>query len=530
MNHDRGQLGFIAPEPGDLAPLFPGYEIHDLIATGGMGAVYRAVQKSLDRTVALKILPMEFSEDIAFCQGFEAEAKAMARLNHPNLIGVHDFGEVNGMLFIVMEFVQGKSIYHSANGVAIHPLEVIRLITGVCNGLSHAHENGILHRDIKPANILLTLQAEPKIGDFGLARPVERKSKAGEVVFGTPGYTAPEVLNAPETVDHRADLFSVGVLLHELLTGKLPAVDPRPASMICGCDPRFDAIIRRATHPLPANRYFSAKQIAEELQGISTIRPIVSRATMSGMEKSEDSRYLVSNATMIGTAKQGMFPPPQRARDISGLVEGKSEKLIWIGTFVVILIIVFSWDTFSNRQPSSEGGGKPTVKPAVAGSSEGQSDLSASSAGLQAIPPAQPPVRPSASSGLGSNSKIIEPSTEAKLPGNDTTPVYNATDLPALLSNYNQRVTVRGLVLESRTVAGGRMRILNFTENRTDSVAVVMDIDVPGGATDQKLQSCIGKNIQFSGIVAGASSDLAIMVRSLADLKIMEGKPAMGLE
>ncbi len=271
---------FTAPAISQLAPLFPGYEIESLIATGGMGAVYCAVQKSLDRTVAIKILPHEFSNDQAFCQSFEAEAKAMARLNHPNLIGVYDFGEVNGMLFIIMEYVPGQSVFHSSNGIAIDPMEVIRLLSGICNGLAHAHENGILHRDIKPSNILLDLNAEPKIGDFGLARPVDRKVLEGEEIFGTPHYTAPEVVNAPQTVNQRADIFSVGVMLHELLTGKLPADDPRPASAIIHCDPRFDTIIRKATNPTPELRYSSAAEITRDLQTIaSSAGPRVLRTT-----------------------------------------------------------------------------------------------------------------------------------------------------------------------------------------------------------------------------------------------------------
>lgn len=259
---------FEAPEPADLAALFPAYEIERLIAVGGMGAVYRAVQKSLDRTVAIKILPMELTGDADFRTSFEAEAKAMARLNDPNLIGVYDFGEVNGMLYIVMEYVSGESLFHTAHGIAIDPTEVIRLVSGICTGLAHAHNNGILHRDIKPSNILLTQEGAPKIGDFGLARPIEVKTQQGEVIFGTPGYTAPEVLSAPQSVDHRADIFSVGVLLHELLTGKLPGDDPRSASAIVHCDVRFDAIIRRATAPIPAARYASATQITAALQAL----------------------------------------------------------------------------------------------------------------------------------------------------------------------------------------------------------------------------------------------------------------------
>ena len=265
---DSSQIIFQAPEIDQLAPLFPAYHIECLIATGGMGAVYRAVQKSLDRTVAIKILPREFSQDPNFCTIFEAEAKSMARLNHPNLIGVYDFGEVNGMLFIIMEFVPGQSLFHSTQAQAIDPKEVMRLISAICSGLAHAHENGIIHRDIKPSNILLDLQNEPKIGDFGLAHPVGTGHQEGAQIYGTPGYTAPEVVNNPKSVNHRADIFSIGVLLHELLTGKLPADDPRPASQIAHCDLRFDAIIRRATAEVPEARYANAHQIIADISNI----------------------------------------------------------------------------------------------------------------------------------------------------------------------------------------------------------------------------------------------------------------------
>ena len=333
MNEPSFPTGFVAPEASELAPLFPGYDIHDLIATGGMGAVYRAVQKSLDRTVALKILPMEFSEDAEFCAGFAAEAKAMARLNHPNLISVYDFGSVNGMLFIVMEFVPGKSIYHSANGVAIDPLVVIRLVTGICHGLAHAHENGILHRDIKPSNILLTTNAEPKIGDFGLARPIERKSEAGEMIFGTPGYTAPEVMEAPQSVDHRADLFSVGVLLHELLTGKLPKADERSASMISGCDIQFDPIIRRAIDPETANRYTSAAEIASDLQSIAS-SPVTGPMAKAG-------------ATPSGRAPRPAAPRHAPATQ----AKRKLINVSWIGPVIALAVIGYCIHTFLTREP-----------------------------------------------------------------------------------------------------------------------------------------------------------------------------------
>ena len=270
---DHSQILFQAPEIDDLAPLFPTYHIESLIAVGGMGAVYKAVQKSLDGPVAIKILPQEFSRDPNFCTGFEAEAKSMACLNHPNLIGVYDFGEVNGMLFIIMEYVAGQSLFHYAHGHRLAQDDVIQIMVGVCQGLAHAHENGIVHRDIKPSNVLLDQNKEPKIGDFGLARPVGKDHVPGAQIYGTPGYTAPEVINAPLSVNHRADIFSIGVLIHELITGRLPADDPRPASRIVGCDPRFDEIIRRATDPSPELRYPNAHLLLGEILKIQ--QPIV---------------------------------------------------------------------------------------------------------------------------------------------------------------------------------------------------------------------------------------------------------------
>lgn len=272
---------FEAPQPEHLADLFPSYVIHRLIACGGMGAVYHATQLSLDREVAIKILPREFTDNDAFRAGFEAEAKSMAKLNHPNLVSVYDFGEADRMLYIIMEYVAGKSLYHSAHGHAVDPAEAIRITIDIARGLSHAHHHGILHRDIKPSNILLDAQVSPKIGDFGLARHEEIQTQEGDEIFGTPGYTAPEAVRPPFIIDHRADIFSLGVLLHELLTGKLPEADPRPASQIARTDPRLDAVIRRACNPNPALRHKGADEFAGELEKISrtALRTIMSGNT-----------------------------------------------------------------------------------------------------------------------------------------------------------------------------------------------------------------------------------------------------------
>lgn len=315
---------FEAPDPSWLTPLFPGYSIDCLIATGGMGAVYRAVQLSLDRPVAIKILPREFGQDQEFRENFETEAKTMARLNHPNLIGVYDFGEVEGMLFIVMEFVPGKTLFHSAHGMAVAQEEAARIVVGVCEALAHAHEHGILHRDIKPGNILLDQQARPKIGDFGLARAMGVAVKDGETIFGTPNYTAPEVLKFPNLVDARADVFSVGVVFHELLTGKLPAADPRPPSAIAGSHPKYDPIIRRATHPSPELRFASAAELAREIKA----------ATASVTASAARAR-----APMPVT---GGGVRPQPFRGTVGIPAKSSGAGVVVGTFAVAVALVIA--------------------------------------------------------------------------------------------------------------------------------------------------------------------------------------------
>jgi serine/threonine protein kinase len=291
---------FEAPTVEHLAELFPAYDIVGLIAVGGMGAVYQAVQRSLERSVAIKVLPREFSADESFRESFGTEAKTMGRLNHPNLIGIYDFGEVEGMFYIIMEYVSGGSLYHATDGDPIDPVEAGRIITAVCDGLAHAHEHGVLHRDIKPANILLDQQARPKIGDFGLARAIGHHEDGSETVFGTPHYTAPEVLNRPTAVDARADVFSVGVVLHELLTGKVPAADPRPPSMICGCDIAFDAIVRNATNPLPELRYPTVAAMAADLHAL--VDPLTRGALP------------VAGAPVRGAKRPGGAPIRQAAR------------------------------------------------------------------------------------------------------------------------------------------------------------------------------------------------------------------------
>lgn len=252
---------FELPEIDSIAGLLPAFEFDCLIAQGGMGAVYKARQRSLDRDVAIKILPRELGDDPLFRSSFQAEARAMARLSHPNLIRIYDSGDLDGLLYIVMEYVAGNSLFHSAHRKAIDSKQAVEIVHAVCLGLSHAHENEIIHRDIKPANILLTQKCEPKIGDFGLARCT--RTDADGLAMGASAYMAPEVVNHPERGDPQSDVFAIGMVLRELLTGIPAGTDDAAPPVIS--DPGLAAICRKATHADPASRYPDAASLAGQL-------------------------------------------------------------------------------------------------------------------------------------------------------------------------------------------------------------------------------------------------------------------------
>ncbi len=272
---------FEAPTPEALSTLLPAYHFTAFIAQGGMGAVYKAKQIALDRDVAVKVLPRELGDDPIFRESFETEAKAMGRLNHPNLIGVYDFGSIDGMLYIVMEYVNGKSLYHSAYNMAVEPGQAAAIVKGICDGLAHAHDNGVIHRDIKPANILLNEKIIPKIGDFGLARP--HWAEGPGLIMGTPGYTAPEIYDNPEHADRRTDIYAVGVILFELMTGQRPDESGELPSALVNCDKRLDAIFKKATDPDPNRRYATAEEMSRDLESWADKEP--EAASLRTMQK-----------------------------------------------------------------------------------------------------------------------------------------------------------------------------------------------------------------------------------------------------
>ena len=200
-----------------------GYEIKQLIATGGMAAIYRAVNVTTGQTVAIKILHGHLAQDRDFITRFEREARAAADLKHENIIDIIGYGETEGVYYIAMEFVEGKSLKELINAVKFMPHDVALAIAyEICQGIEHAHQKGVVHRDIKPANILITNNGLLKISDFGLAQAQDLTSiTVTGAIVGTPAYMSPEQA-AGKRIDTRSDLFSLGVVLYEMITGSKP--------------------------------------------------------------------------------------------------------------------------------------------------------------------------------------------------------------------------------------------------------------------------------------------------------------------
>ncbi len=267
---------FDPPTPEELAEKFPQLEILELIGQGGMSAVYKARQPKLDRTVALKTLAPQLVQDAAFAERFSREARTLAKLSHPHIVGIHDFGEADGLYYFVMEYVDGATLREVMRAGRLSAADALGLVPQLCDALQFAHEAGIVHRDIKPENILLDHAGNVKIADFGLAKLIAPDRADGVsltisgAVVGTPAYMAPEQIEHPLEVDHRADIYSLGVVFYELLTGELPLGRFVPPSRKVEVDVRVDEVVLKALEKEPRLRYQQVSEVRAEVDNISS--------------------------------------------------------------------------------------------------------------------------------------------------------------------------------------------------------------------------------------------------------------------
>ena len=214
----------------------PGYRLEERLGAGAMATVFKARQLSLDRLVAIKVLPKKLSENAEYVERFYKEGKAAARLNHANIVQAFDVGEANGYHYFVMEYVEGHTLYDEmAEGKVFAEADALKVIIQIARALEHAHSRGLIHRDVKPKNIMMTKSGVAKLADMGLARAASdaqaAQAEAGRA-FGTPYYISPEQIRGEVNIDFRADIYSLGATLYHLVTGRVPFEAATPAAVM----------------------------------------------------------------------------------------------------------------------------------------------------------------------------------------------------------------------------------------------------------------------------------------------------------
>ena len=259
------------PSLEEIAPHFPQLEVLACLGRGGMGVVYKARQKSLDRLVALKILAPEREKDPQFAERFAREAQALAKLSHPHIVTVYDFGQADGLFYLLMEYVDGVNLRQLLRTRRLEPKEALAIVPPICDALQYAHDHAVVHRDIKPENLLLDKAGQVKIADFGIAKMLGGDSTPDEEQgVGTPHYMAPEQHATPQAADHRADIYSLGVVLYEMLTGELPVGQFELPSRKVRIDVRLDEIVLRALNREPELRFQKAGQMKTAVETLTS--------------------------------------------------------------------------------------------------------------------------------------------------------------------------------------------------------------------------------------------------------------------
>jgi tRNA A-37 threonylcarbamoyl transferase component Bud32 len=320
------------PDLEQVAAAFPQLEILELIGRGGMGSVFKVRQPKLNRFAALKLLPRSLAADPAFAGRFEREAQVLARLSHPNIVAVYDYGQADGFFYLLMEFVDGVNLRQAMRAARFTPEQALAIVPKICEALQFAHDEGVLHRDIKPENLLLDSRGRVKLADFGIAKLAAEAEVAGiedgqqdplftqsGTALGTPSYMAPEQRDRPSEVDHRADIYSLGVVFYEMLTGELPGPDFVAPSANSSADSRVDDIVKQALQHEPSWRQRSAGQMRTQVEAVTGPTP----EERGGMQA---AREIFSRAaivfSVVGTWKQWEIVAPESEAAVPVSVTG----------------------------------------------------------------------------------------------------------------------------------------------------------------------------------------------------------------
>jgi len=380
------------------------YELTHLVARGGMAQVYRAVDLQLDRPVALKVLFPELSVDKTFVERFRREAQAAANLSHPNIVPVFDWGEDDGVYFIVMEYIDGRSLSTVLRDPQkLPPNQIAQIGAGVAAALAFAHRHGVVHRDVKPGNILITPDGEVKVTDFGIARAMNTEESLTQTgaVMGTAAYFSPEQAEG-KTVDARSDIYSLGVVLYEMAVGRPPFTGDSPVAVASkhvrdqpvlprvanpACPAALEAVIMKAMAKDPAARYGSAEEMRADLLRFADGRPV---------EAGDPNVTSVMGAAAAGAAATTMMSPATgrtMAVPAGGIAAADSNRddaarkrrtrnLIWLLVLLLIALGVIAYFLFSSLN------GNVTV-PDVVGQTTAAATQSLQSDGLTVGLPSQ---------------------------------------------------------------------------------------------------------------------------------------------
>lgn len=288
---------------------FPNLEIIELIGRGGMGFVFKARQPNLDRFVALKLLPEKLARDPLFTERFNREGRLLAKLNHPNIVSIYDFGKSGEFYYLMMEYVDGVNLRQAMRLGRFSPEEALKIVPKICEALQYAHQQGILHRDIKPENILIDSKGNVKLTDFGIAKLIEPEQKNAAItltgtqtVLGTPPYIAPEQLESPQKVDHRADIYSLGVVFYELLTGELPMGRFEAPSSKTPVSHQVDEVVFKALEKNKEKRFQSAGEVKTKIEEIKSAGGVEPESQKAESAQESDQKMQVSKKAIFSFA------------------------------------------------------------------------------------------------------------------------------------------------------------------------------------------------------------------------------------
>lgn len=353
------------PLDPDLAAKFPQLEVLHLVARGGMGDVYCARQTSLNRLVALKIIRPDAQAAKGFADRFVREAQALAKLSHQNIVTVYDFGQTDGVYYFIMEYIDGMNLRQILRAGKLGPRQALEIVPAVCDALQFAHDKGIVHRDIKPENIMIDTEGNVKIADFGLAKLLDKKTEStmltqANQVMGTMHYMAPEQFERPLDVDHRADIYSLGVVIYELLTGELPLGRFALPSKKVSVDVRLDEIVLQSLEKEPELRYQRVSELKSDMQSysqtMSQASPVATQNRVA--QPAPPIKQPLSGPPLPGPIPQcgvlEVVAHPQSYRNllylilsfplglvyfvvlVVGMALGFGMSLLWLGAFVLL--------------------------------------------------------------------------------------------------------------------------------------------------------------------------------------------------